>query len=132
MDTRLHWGWIVLLCAGSSGLQAQTPIYQCTVNGIATFTDQPCGENAKPVELDSSRVSTFTPVPTGKADPPKPQRRKSRATGPEDKKKDRCVSIRSALRKIDDQLRSGYSAKQGVRLDDRKRDLRRQARELRC
>ncbi|MET0661147.1 MAG: hypothetical protein ABW110_23660 [Steroidobacteraceae bacterium] len=132
MDTRLYWGCIVLLCAGSSTLHAQTSIYRCTINGIATFTDQPCGEHAKPVELDSSRVSTFTPVPAGKVDVPKSPRRKARATGAEGKKKERCVSIRSALRKIDDQFRSGYSAKQGVRLEDRKRDLRRQARELGC
>lgn len=132
MDTRLHWAWIVLLCAGPSALQAQTPIYRCTENGIATFTDQPCGEHAKPVELDSSRVSTFTPVPAGKVDLPKSQRRKPRASEPLEKKRERCVSIRSGLRKIDAQFRAGYSAKQGVRLEDRKRDLRRQARELKC
>lgn len=134
MDVRMCWGLVVVLGASVSSLHAQTAIYRCIENGVATFTDRPCSADAAPIEVDTARVSTFTPVPASKVDVPKTQRAKTRRAVGVDrtKAKDRCVSIRSALRKIEDQYRSGYSAKQGVRLDERKRDLRQQAKELRC
>ena len=133
MDARVYWGCLVLLCVSSSVLPAQTPIYRCMVNGVATFTDRPCSAQAAPIELDTSRVSTFEPVPAAKVSLPQAARRKSPRKEPAvDKKQDRCVSIGSALRKIDARLRAGYSAKQGVQLQERRRDLRRQERELRC
>lgn len=132
MDTRMYWGLLVMVLASASPLHAQTPIYRCTVDGVVTFTDRACNEGAVPVTLDTSRVSTFAPVPAGKVETPKAQRRRTARAEPIDKPEDRCVSIRSALRKVDEQLRAGYSAKQGVRLEQRKRDLRARAREMKC
>lgn len=124
--------WPLMSCLLAVAAFAETPIYRCTVNGVMTFSDSRCGADAEPVTLDSARLTTFAPVPAAKVDIPKPRRRAVAETEPPNNHKDRCVSIRASIRSIDDKLRSGYTAKQGVRLDERKRSLRRQARELKC
>ena len=127
-------GWrhlLVSICLLATSVCAETTIYRCTVNGIATFSDSPCGQDATPVTLASERISTFAPVPAAKVQMPKKPRRAA-ADVPATDRRDRCVSIRAALRGIDDKLRSGYTAKQGIRLEERKRNLRKQARELKC
>lgn len=130
MNLHVYWAWLIFV--SGSPLHAQTPIYRCVVEGVATFTDRPCDAQAAPIELDTSRVSTFAPVPAGKVNLPQAKRPKSHRAEPMDKKKDRCASIHAGLRKIDDRLRAGYSAREGVKLEDRKRDLRQQARGLGC
>jgi hypothetical protein len=128
----MGWSYLPLsICLLATSAFAETSIYRCTVNGIATFSDSPCGQDATPVTLNSERISTFAPVPAAKVQMPKKPRR-AVADAPAIDRKDRCVSIRAALRDIDAKFRSGYTAKQGLRLEERKRNLRKQARELKC
>lgn len=133
MDARVCWLFIAM-AAGSAtdSAYADTAIYRCTVNGTTTFSDRPCSDDAQPVTLDTSRVSTFTPVPAGNVKASRSTRSKPRRKAAPSAGEGRCVSIRSGLHKIDDQLRAGYTAKEGIRLDARKRTLRQQARELKC
>ena len=54
------------------------------------------------------------------------------ASGPAAPKIDACLKLNEALRKIASTLRSGYSAKQGERLNERKRELEAQRRAQKC
>jgi hypothetical protein len=129
-----RWFCIVGALALSPCVPADTPIYRCVVNGVTTFSDRACGQSVTPVTLDDSRISTFTPVPSAMIAPGKQAKRRARPAGNSDQteRKNACASIRSSLKKVDDQMRSGYSAKEGVRLDARKRDLRQRERALKC
>ena len=43
-------------------------------------------------------------------------------------KRDRCEVIKEKIRKVESRMRQGYSAAQGIRLDERLRKLREQRR----
>lgn len=132
-----HLAFLVLLSAAHA-VGAQTPIYRCMVDGVPMFSDHVCGGDAKPVTLDAGRLSTYTPVPAAQAprasSPRKAARSADEPAAPKSaaRSSERCASLRATLRGIDDKLRAGYTAKQGVQLEERKRNLRKQARELRC
>lgn len=136
------WLVAVVMTLSASTAQGQAAIYRCTTDAGTTFSDRPCGPAAAPVTLDDSRFSTFASVPVdeslatalGKPKPSKPAARTTRlartkVVGPDS---ERCVRIRTSLREIDARLRAGYRAKKGIWLEERKRNLRQQARELKC
>jgi hypothetical protein len=136
--------WLVLLmisCGGVPAAWAQSPIYRCKVDGVTVFADQPCASDAQSVTLDSKWVSSYEPVPVAKVASPKRARTAKRRaansapaknSAPANDKQARCTRLRTSLRDIEDKLRSGYTAKQGIRLEERRRTLRQQARDLHC
>jgi hypothetical protein len=120
-------------------------IYRCRIDGVDTFSDHPCGETieeydagigrlsildsppaaARTTERAAKKTSTVhdTPVRNASVKPPREEQAvKAKA----------CQRSQQALHKIRDQLRTGYSARQGERLRDRKRDLEEQRRTIGC
>ncbi len=113
---------------------ADTTIYRCETPAGLVFSDRPCAPEAQIYEPDLSGISVMesqvpkpTPVVKSVASP-----QVRVASGPAAPKIDACLKLNEALRKIASTLRSGYSAKQGERLNERKRELEAQRRAQKC
>jgi hypothetical protein len=74
-------------------------------------------------------MSTVQAEPVKTRPAPKPR---TAAVAAGDTKAESCARIDQSLRKIVSTQRAGYTAKQGVRLDERKRELDNKRRALRC
>lgn len=117
---------------------AQVQVFRCTVDGVVTFSDKPCGADARPYEVDDAAISTFTPSPVSATS--KKVARTDRATNSsresiaaaQAKHAETCARIEGSLRDIRAKMRAGYDAKQGERLNARERKLTAQRREQRC
>jgi hypothetical protein len=113
-------------------------VYRCTVSGVTTYSDRPCSPEAAPYEPDTSRVSTYDPPPVGPAPTPATPARASsarkRGSGRDDQVRHAaaCERLQSALREVAARMRSGYTAKQGERLRERKAKLEQQRRAEKC
>jgi len=127
-----------ILAEGQS--KAQT-IYRCQIAGVGTFSDRPCGDSVEQYDAGLSRLSILdspaAPPRTAERKPeraPRPQR--NRTDNAEDtvqaKKAAACRHSQDSLHKISEQMRTGYSAKQGERLRTRKKDLEAKRRSLGC
>ena len=114
---------------------ADTTIYRCETPAGLVFSDRPCAPEAQIYEPDLSGISVMesqvpkpTPVVKSVASP-----QVRVASGPAAPPKiDACLKLNEALRKIASTLRSGYSAKQGERLNERKRELEAKRRAQKC
>ena len=113
---------------------ADTTIYRCETPAGLVFSDRPCAPEAQIYEPDLSGISVMesqvpkpTPVVKSVASP-----QVRVASGPAAPKIDACLKLNEALRKIASTLRSGYSAKQGERLNERKRELEAKRRAQKC
>ena len=122
----------------ASGLQAT--IYRCRVDGVTTFSDHPCGESVQTYDAGLSRLSILdsprVPAPKAKrANKPAPAEHKAKRSAEEAsqaKQAATCQRAEQSLRRIREQMRTGYSVKQGERLKARKRDLEARRREVGC
>lgn len=110
-------------------------VFVCHSLGHVIFSDRPCGPT-----LEQHTVTTTTP-PTGQAAStvPPPARAATRprvqpSPKPEPLRvgNDRCVKLREQLEKLDDRMRSGYSAREAARLWNRWRDLKSEIYAARC
>ena len=113
---------------------ADTTIYRCETPAGLVFSDRPCAPEAQIYEPDLGGISVMesqvpkpTPVVKSVASP-----QVRVASGPAAPKIDACLKLNEALRKIASTLRSGYSAKQGERLNERKRELEAKRRAQKC
>lgn len=142
MKLRFHWaGWVLLpaalaasaFLAGEPAL-AGTAVYRCVVDGVTAFSDRPCGKDAQAVTLETAWVSTFTPARAhGRSRATQAARQRPRSVHRVARSvPDRCASIAASLRNIASRQRAGYNAKEGIRLDERNRELKQRARELKC
>jgi hypothetical protein len=111
-------------------------IYRCKTDTGLTFADRPCGTDSQPYEVDLGAVSvveTVAPKATPAFRAPVPQSRdrprESPAPAPNTAA---CRHMDESLRKILATMRSGYSASQGEKLRQRKRDLEARRRQLKC
>ena len=52
---------------GAESARASATIYRCEVDGVATFSDRPCGDQSSAYEPDAALVSTYTAPPTSVA-----------------------------------------------------------------
>jgi hypothetical protein len=127
--------WIALLypfLQPAAAIAADRPIFRCETPTGIVFADRPCGATSQPYSPDLATVSVMSTV---QADPvkvrPAPKPRTS-AVATRDSKAESCARIEQSLRKILSAQRAGYTAKQGERLNERKRDLDNQRRALRC
>jgi hypothetical protein len=146
-------GFLWLLA--SQAVQAESPseaqarpgraIYRCRIAGVNTFSDHPCGESVEEYDAGIGRLSILdsppaaartaervakkastvhnTPVHNASVKPPRDEQAV---------KANACQRSQQVLHKIHNQMRTGYSAKRGERLRDRKRDLEEQRRTLGC
>ena len=114
-------------------------IYRCERDGVTTFSDRPCGADARTYEPDLSRVSEYKAAPaifTAHAQS-KPIREKRLTSEPsiaeaQAKHAAACRRIQESLGVVRDKMRAGYTAKQGERLKERERKLNESRREKRC
>ena len=126
--------WLVLtLCLAMPAQAADAPIYRCETPAGTTFSDRPCGPASERYSPDLANVSVMTTVPAQPVavKPTTPAVRKASAA-PRDTKAESCARIEQSLRKIASTQRAGYTAKQGERLKERKRELDERRRDLRC
>jgi Domain of unknown function (DUF4124) len=112
-------------------------VYRCTVGGVTTYSDRPCGPEAVPYRPDTSRVSTYDPPPTSRTMTPaeprsSPARRRGSSAADQVRHKAACERLHSALKEVAARMRSGYNAKQGEQLRARKAKLEQQRRAQKC
>ena len=113
-------------------------VYRCTVGGVTTYSDRPCGPEAVEYQPDTSRVSTYDPPPPSPsakaAEPARSSPARRRASGDQDQVRHAaaCERIHSGLKDIAARMRSGYSARQGEQLRERKAKLEQQRRAQKC
>jgi hypothetical protein len=127
--------WIALLhpfLQPVAAIAADRPIYRCETPTGVVFADRPCGATSEPYSPDLATVSVMSTV---QADPVKARpvpRTRTSVVATRDTKAESCARIEQSLRKIVSTQRAGYTAKQGERLNERKRDLDNKRRALRC
>lgn len=124
---------VVLVCGSlllTEASGAQTAIYRCTDENGPVYSDQPCVLNADPHEIDDSRVTVYTPVPTDKpapattaTKPAKAKRAKAVRLPDPAKHEATCAKLEQTLRDVRTKMRTGYGAKEGERLKARRRQL---------
>lgn len=115
-------------------------IYRCEILGVTTFSDRPCDSSATTYQPDSSRISTYDPPAISAADPgsrqAQPHKRRAQArhsaVAAQAKRAAACARVRQSLKELRTRMRTGYSAKQGERLKERKAELERRWRVDRC
>ena len=117
----------------------ESQVFRCTMDGVTTFSDRPCGTDAEAYEADHALMSTFEPPPvpatSKRAKPrgaPEPKRKGESIAMAQAKHAETCARIEQSLRDIRSKMRSGYDAKQGERLNERHRKLSAQRRARRC
>jgi hypothetical protein len=113
-------------------------VYRCTVQDVTVFSDRPCEPDAARYEPDTSRVSTYSPAPSGPSPQPvaEPRSRRGRPSAAAGADLARhaaeCEHVRKALKEIAARMRAGYSAKEGEQLRERKAKLEGQRRAKKC
>jgi hypothetical protein len=113
-------------------------VYRCTVQDVTVFSDRPCAPDAARYEADTSRVSTYSPPPSGPSPQPAPQPKARRGRGSAAAGADQarhvaeCEHIRKALKDVAARMRAGYSAREGEQLRERKAKLEGQRRSQKC
>lgn len=122
-------------------------IFRCEIAGVRTFSDRPCGSVVQSATsgpdtvelgtlniLESPAVATASPAAkSGKPSAPRSSAasRRSAAAG-QAPKAGACGRIKQSLRKVTSKMRTGYTAKEGERLQERKKDLEEKRRAQRC
>ena len=125
----------LVLSAPMSG--AEPTIYRCTAESGTVYSDRPCAENANPHEIDDSRVTVYTPEPmvpraTAPAKPTKAKRVKAPRLPDSAKHEATCAKLEQGLRDVRTKMRTGYGAKEGERLKERRRQLDNRRRAEKC
>lgn len=127
-------------------------IFRCEIAGVPTFSDRPCASavqfptaESASVEPDTVELGTINILksPTAVAAspstsaakqlPPRTTAASQRSTAASrNSKADACGRIEQSLRKIASKMRSGYRAKEGERLRQRKEELEQKRQARRC
>lgn len=118
---------------------AQAAIYRCTDEGGTVYSDRPCAGNAERHETDDSRVTVYAPPPADQRAPPKSSAKPSKATRAKAgrlpdpaKQAAACAKLEQGLRDVRTKMRTGYGAKEGERLNERRRQLDDRRRREKC
>jgi hypothetical protein len=113
----------------------QRRVYVCRDAGTPVFTDRPCGPSTAVQEIGfsapgaGSAASLSPPAPSASTRPRVLPATPADVVTPAEA---RCAALRERLAAIDDQMRSGYSAREAARLWQRWRDARAKLRAHRC
>jgi hypothetical protein len=130
----------LLVPALAAAAEPVPTIYRCRTESGITFADRPCGPDSRPYVADVSGVSiieTTAAQPSAAASHPAPKalRRTPVTDDPAAARAAKaaiCGRLDQSLRRIRSTMRAGYSASQGERLRERKRELEAQHRAQRC
>ena len=110
-------------------------VYVCRDAGTPVFTDRPCGLSARVHDIPITATASGGAVSLTPPEPGASTRPRVMPAPPDDAvtpDKARCAALRERLAAIDDQMRSGYSAREAARLWQRWRDARARLREQHC
>jgi len=137
--TRLLLPLLLLNIANVSDAMEARVIYLCKTEQSTTFSDTPCGSDARTYEPDDRLVSRYTPNEVAStrskdagATSAKKNRQKSATSNDRSTHENDCKRLDIALRDIARKMRSGYTARQGERLKERKSTLEQKRRDQHC
>lgn len=126
----------VLLTAAFYGVSADAgssaAIYRCEIDGVPTFSDRPCGGLAQLHELDLGKLNTHAPPAVRPSTEKPPSAKRAASVANAAKQAEICARLARDLREVRAKYRSGYSAKEGERLNEREAKLKAQLRSARC
>lgn len=118
-------------------------IFRCEIAGVRTFSDRPCGSapatGPGTIELgplnileSSTAAAVSSPAKAKKTSTPRTAASQRSVAAGAAAKAGACGRIQQSLRKITSKMRAGYTAKEGERLRERKKDLEEKGRAQRC
>jgi hypothetical protein len=119
----------------ASEAQTTAAIFKCEIDGVPTFSDRPCAPSAQLQELDLERINSHEAPSVRAASAAKrqaPVKRKPASSSNTAKQVETCERLAQSLQGVRAKLRSGYSAKEGERLNEREAQLKSQLRSARC
>ncbi len=134
------------LWAGSSYAETTSEsrkVFRCQIDRQIVFSDRPCGSAVESTEVHLTANNTYrnsdsapTPAKTSRAPNHSASRsieRLSNSIAAEQlREKQRCQRLSDQLDTIQAKMRAGYTAQQGERLRERRRQLEQQRRTERC
>lgn len=128
---------LVLSLSAPSLAVADSSIYRCVMNGVATYSDRHCGADSTAYTPDTDRVSTYAAPPLPKAparttSKPRPRAARSSIADEQRKHAEECRRIEEGLREVRSRQRAGYSAKEGERLKARLAKLSARRKSQKC
>jgi hypothetical protein len=118
-------------------------VFTCTSPGLVVFSDRPCGplpivhelKGHAPRESPATAGSTPTVVPPKPAASVRPASFDARRDdGPDEaaQREATCHRLQEAVRRLDDRMRAGYSAREAALLWSRWREAKERLREADC
>jgi hypothetical protein len=126
------------IAKGAAALEARV-IYRCMSDGVATFSDKPCGNDARAYQAGESRSARYTSAESTAVvarveQPPARKKNRQQPTDANAKSKiaNECRRLNEALRGVRQRMRAGYTVDAGERLKLRKLQIERRRRERRC
>jgi hypothetical protein len=102
-------------------------VFVCRGHGPVIFSDRPCGPELREHVVQSQGSAPGRPATIRPSVPPAATRPRVEPAPPKasaDAREARCRSLRDQLEKLDDRMRTGYSAREAARLWNRWRDLK--------
>jgi len=128
-------GGILELAPPTEPPRPKRRVYVCREASTPVFTDRPCGLSAGVHEIPIAAPGAGGAVslaPQAPAAGTRPRVMPAPAADAVTSGKGRCAALRERLAAIDDQMRSGYSAREAARLWQRWRDARARLRAQQC
>lgn len=129
---------LLLLCCSAPMHVEAASMYRCEIAGVTTYSDRPCGADAKLHQPDEAAVSTYAapvmsskPSATVKSDRATKKRRTSESNDAA-KRVELCDRLARSLKEVRSKMRSGYKAKEGERLRERLAKLKAQTEDAKC
>jgi hypothetical protein len=119
-------------CSACSSKANGAAVYECKVNGQRIFSDQRCSEDATQREISTPNGMTAPKVTTSKSSAPVARRQSSDSSSDTDKRRETCRKIRQQIDDVHSHMRTGYTAAQGERLNQRLRKLNERYAQQRC
>jgi hypothetical protein len=113
-------------------------VFVCRGAGPVIFSDLPCGPNlqehsvAMPPPTVGGAVANTKPARPAAATRPRPEPSSKLEKTAADTTVRRCIGLREQLDKLDDRMRTGYSAREAARLWNRWRELKNEIYAARC
>jgi len=128
-------GGVLELAPPTEPSRPKRRVYVCREASTPVFTDRPCGFPAIVHEIPIAAPGAGGAVslaPQAPAAGTRPRVMPAPAADAVTSGKGRCAALRERLAAIDDQMRSGYSAREAARLWQRWRDARARLRAQQC
>jgi hypothetical protein len=128
-------GGVLELAPPTEPSRPKRRVYVCRDAGTPVFTDRPCGLSARVHEIPIAAPAAGGAVslaPQAPAASTRPRVLPAPAADAVTAGQARCAALRERLAAIDDQMRSGYPAREAARLWQRWRDARARLRAQQC